>query len=69
MKELQGKSRAKLHRESLPAEGIFRSLWRIMRVWLQGKGASWERAGPQDTLSKRQGGRIEFTELNLFFRD
>lgn len=69
MKDLQGKSRAKLHRESLPAEGTHGSPWRIMRVWLHGKGASWERAGPRDTLSKRQGGRSEFTELNLFFWD
>lgn len=39
----------------------------MARAWLRGKGAGWERAGPRDTLSKREGGRIEFTELNLFF--
>lgn len=33
------------------------------------EGTSWKRAGPSDTLSKRESGRIGFTELNLFFQD
>lgn len=66
---MQGKGRAQLHRESLPAEGIHGSSWRITRVWFQAKGATGERAGPRDALSKREGGRIEFTAFNLFFRD
>ena len=50
------------------SEGIYRSLWRIEGLALR-KGSEQDRAGPRDTLSKREGGRIEFTELNLFFRD